>query len=487
MSSSQVEAEQVLTYDPESQGGAAKKTGLGGRPLPVSDDVIRIPKTPASRKTYRNFLFVATMLSINYACTGNNIYMLVARFGAVGAWQSGAYFLALTLSATTFATYITKVCGSKQGMVIGLTLLTFYSFSTALYTIVEQSVQVSVAGAAVGGIGAGIMWTAQGVYFGQSADNFAREQDIDSFCATSMLAGTFGFVFLTCETLMRLVSTVILSVNPEINWGIIFGVYSLVGVVTTCGMIFAYEYPLTENQQEVLLHKIESVFFLMMEDPKMKYLVPYSLALGFGNAFVNSFVNGEVIEIALEDENNQFVGLFSAFNSAVAAAVSLMFATWFPEQKPLSIVMGGLACIGTALPFVIYPQREAHTWGSLFLVHGLWGIARSTYESTYKAVFADMFPTEKDGAFASLVLQNALASSIGFTASYSVFCKKSDPLSKYCVLFDDGKYHNVMTMSLLFIATSAIGVFCYFRAHQMYQREREVKSLIKTNTDLELS
>lgn len=41
-------------------------------------------------------------------------------------------------------------------------------------------------------------------------------------------------------------------------------------------------------------------------------------------------------------------------------------------------------------------------------------MGRSTYEGTLGAVFADLFPQEREGAFANIILSTGLASVVGF-------------------------------------------------------------------------
>lgn len=95
---------------------------------------------------------------------------------------------------------------------------------------------------------------------------------------------------------------------------------------------------------------------------------------------------------------------------------------------------------------------------------------RSTFEGSLKAVFAEFFYREKEGAYANIVLQSGFTSAIGFIFSYKGIPCFS--LSRFCIQYYDSSFHDVLVMELVVIMASLSGVGGYFLA---------VRSIARTN------
>jgi MFS family permease len=144
---------------------------------------------------------------------------------------------------------------------------------------------------------------------------------------------------------------------------------------------------------------------------------------GFASAFLNSYVNGQVVPIALDDPDSKYIGILSSWVSAVAAGMSLIFARVAPVTGKGPILILGAGCFfGVVVPFVVQPNARMYGWTLLLLVYSLHGIGRATFEGTLKATFADYFAYEKEGAFANIILQNGLSGAIGYICKYRTVC-----------------------------------------------------------------
>ena len=161
---------------------------------------------------------------------------------------------------------------------------------------------------------------------------------------------------------------------------------------------------------------------LLIYDPKMKYLSFVNITFGLCTAFTSSVVNGQVIRIALNDENSNYVGVFTAVTSFVAAVLSWVFGTleWLTPSstselsspvptaesslvssfirlfqckalsKSFVLSMGAISYLIIALLFLLVPSFSSWSVPSLLLIYILLGIGRSTYEGTLRAVYADL-------------------------------------------------------------------------------------------------
>jgi MFS family permease len=194
----------------------------------------------------------------------------------------------------------------------------------------------------------------------------------------------------------------------------------------------------------------------------MKYLIGLNAVFGLSGAFLNSFVSGQVVRIALHDVDSKTVGIFVSWGAGVAAIASFLFGKLTQDYgKGPVMVFGNLMFLGVVLPFVFKPNLATWTWQLLAFVYASQGIGRATFESTMKAVFADFFPYEKEGAFANIILQNGLFGSIGYILTFQLTCSTRGP---YCIEYGTGSLHDVLSFELLVCIAVLVAVFGYWRA-----------------------
>jgi MFS family permease len=290
---------------------------------------------------------------------------------------------------------------------------------------------VAYTGAMIGGVGAGFLWTAQGAYFAMAAEEHAQLLQQDVSTSTAFLAGRFAFFYLAEEVVLRVLSTVLVGI---LSWESIFGLYTVITVVSTLCMPFVYNYPpsssssirededdtTTATRTSTIFYKVTAAGQLLWNDPKMKYMIGLNAVFGFAAAFLNSYVNGQVVPVALP-EGEKYIGVLTSWVSAVAAGMSLVFGRLGPTLGKGPILMLGAVCFfGVVFPFVVQPDASKYGWGLLILVYSFHGIGRATFEGTLKATFADYFAYEKEGAFANIILQNGLSGAIGYFCKYRV-------------------------------------------------------------------
>jgi MFS family permease len=391
--------------------------GVGAEPIAAAADMV------AARRTMLNFIFMSVLFSANHGCVVACLGLATSRLGSTGAWQSGMLYLTYTASALLGATYIVKRFGARDSLIFGMALYCAYVACFLIATVWHDMEQiVALTGAAIGGVGAGFLWTAQGSYFSQAAAEHALHLQQPVTTSTASLAGIFAFVYLTEEVVLRLLSTVLLEVGI-VSWEIIFGLYTLVTVVSTLAMTRVHKYPASDHTYPTVAqgdigvwYKVTAAWQILINDPKMKYMIGLNAVFGLSAAFVNSYVNGQVIQkSALDDPNGKYIGVFSSLVSFVAAGMSLVFGKVSPRTGKGPILVVGACCfLGVVVPFLVFPNVEEWGWRLLTLVYTLQGTGRATFEGTLKATFADYFSYEKEGAFANIILQNGLSGAIGY-------------------------------------------------------------------------
>ena len=258
------------------------------------------------------------------------------------------------------------------------------------------------------------------------------------------------------------------------------------------------------------LRKAFAAIDLLLYDPKMKCLSFLNITFGLCTAFCTSVVNGQVIRVALNDDNSTYVGVFTAITSLVAAVLSWVFGVfdWLshsssstmlgvPATSPTPttaksvmhfiiplvtkcsvLTLGVISYLLIALLFLLFPSFSSWNVPSLLVIYILLGIGRSSYEGALRAIYADFFPAEKEGAFANIILFNGLASVVGYCSNVvSSQCSLSgsgqnDDGNLHCVQFNDGSVHNVLIMELTIIVSAALAIGGLWKAEALYLQER---------------
>jgi MFS family permease len=398
--------------------------------------------------------------------------LATSRLGSTGAWQSGMLFLTYTASGLLGATYIVKRLGARDSLIAGMGLYIAYVGCFIVATkFDDQARLIALTGAAIGGVGAGFLWTAQGAYFGRASEEHACHLRQPVSVSTASLAGIFAFVYLAEEVILRLLSTFLLGVG--ISWEIIFGVYTFLTAISALAMTCVHNYPNSEegeSTRSTVWYKVTAAWQVLKGDPKMKYMIGLNAVFGLTSAFLNSYVNGQVVPVALDDPEAKYIGVLSSLASAVAAAMSLLFGRVSPIIGKGPVLSFGACCFfGVVFPFLVLPQAQNWGWAGLIMVYSLHGTGRATFEGTLKATFADYFSYEKEGAFANIILQNGLSGAVGYVMTFSLLC---DEPSRYCIEYSNGTLHDIGSFELIVICFAIIAILGYWRASVLFHAER---------------
>jgi MFS family permease len=432
------------------------------------------------RRIATNFVWMSLLFSINHGCVVACLSVATARLGAWGAGQSGVLYISYTSSALLGATYIVKTLGSRNALLAGMALYTSYVgcfYYAALYPDNAKSVHwITLVGAGVGGVGAGFLWTAQGSYFAQSVEQYAESSTAQSMEESSAwLSSIFAFVYLTLELILRSLSTFIFHYTQR-SWTFVFQVYFVLMILSALGMLSVHSFPRETTTNSHSSHhatgysnKLTAAWDLLVQDSKMKYMIGLNASFGFASAFVNAYVNSEVVRVVFQDDESRTVGILSAGSSTVAAISSLVLGGVSRRTGKGPVLYLGAACfLWVALPFVLQPHLEHWTRTMVVIIYTLQGVGRATFEGTLKATFADYFSYEKEGAFANIILHNGLSSAVGFFVPLSLPCRHAT--SPYCVPFHkDGALHDVLCLELLVVGSSLLAGVGYWRASVLHR------------------
>lgn len=437
----------------------------------------------SANQVLMNFVVMSILFSANHGAMVSCLAFATLQLGSTGAWELSLFHLVYAASSLLGATFVVKQLGSRISLVVGMALYAAYVAFFWLALHVGAFINLfAVLGAFMGGIGGGFVWMAQGSYFSRAAEDYAVCcGNKPAHEATSYLAGIFAFIYLAEEVACKILSWVLLE-ETSATWTTVIAVYAVIAIVSALLMVTIHEYPMPHSEMETSMwYKATAAWQLLRRNPKMKYLVGLNAVFGLACPFVNAYVNGEVVQHVV---TSRYVGLFSALTSAVAAACSLLFGSKMLSQyKGEVLILGSISFALVVIPFILQPDLTQWTVVMLITIYCFQGVGRSTFEGALRSLFADYFPTEHEGSYANIILQNGGFTSLGFLLSFYVPCRRN---SQYCVEFKEGGLHNMLVLELAVVITVILSIAGFLRAQSLHRKEQvseERQSFLNNDDD----
>jgi hypothetical protein len=166
----------------------------------------------------------------------------------------------------------------------------------------------------------------------------------------------------------------------------------------------------------------------------MLLLAPFQIAFGFMSALLIVFINGSV---AKDDVGTDAIGYLTAILAGVAALLSPVFATLGATKgvgkTPVMLLGAGAWLLEATLLRAISPGAfMAAGWAGLVPLYVLHGVGRVVYETTNKAMVADLFGETGDteAAFANVIVFTGSSSAVALFLFPSL---GHDQLASVCI------------------------------------------------------
>jgi MFS family permease len=365
------------------------------------------------------FNLYAVLFSLNHATVTTPLVFSTSLLGAPANIGNGVLFVCTLLSALFCGTALVGSFGPLKSSVVAMGLYTVYVTGFACCCLQPDSALVPVAfGAlsAVGGLGAGILWTSQGAVFASASRVIATDEGVTSEAVTAELGARFASLYLACEVIAKASVTGIKLATPlsiTYVWSAVFFLYAFVAALST---LLANRCVDLQSKAEPgpLLGKAMAAVELM-PDVRVWLLSFTNLTFGFCAAFMNGYVNEHYVKDSTAF-NESAIGFLTAITAVVAGLSAPVFARLSKRFGKGWVVFFGSLAFMTIPLCVIFAYVD--TWGvGIILFFVLHGLGRGVYESTNKVAFADFFPGKAPGAFANCMMQNSFAFAVCFFLS----------------------------------------------------------------------
>jgi MFS family permease len=379
----------------------------------VEEDSSNETAAKSAQRVLRNFHVLAAAFSLNHGCVTALVALAASDLGSsLGNTTLFILYAFYTLSAAFLSNGLVARAGAKRTLVLSLGAYCVYvaSYAVAFFTPIDN---VVIVGAAVGGVAAGCLWPAQGVFFARSAEAYADAASISQKAATALLGAHFSAAYLAGEVGMKLLASAFVPGGP------LFVAYSCIAVGATLAV-----QALVEDVQSVatappFAESATAALRLFRRSALCRLLVPTNLAFGLAAAYLNGWLLSAVVGEFLGE---RAVGAVSAVVVASAALLALPLGRLgrsLGTQRPV-VALGG-ACFGFfGVATLIFSRESLGCWAAAVALAVVFGAGRATWEGNFKSSVADDFHDATTAAFANVTVQSGLASTLGFLLNRSM-------------------------------------------------------------------
>lgn len=181
-------------------------------------------------KLYWNYILFCSLYSVAHGAVDAVLAYSTAELGNdIGSNGSTGLYVCYTISAFLFAKPILRLVGPRTSIFCGLCGMLLYvaSFFMAIQ-IPRGANALFTIGGVFGGLGAGLLWPAQGAYFSACATNYAARTHKEVSFTIDHYASLFAGIYLGFEAIFKAFATVAYVVSgKESYWRlIVFGTYT---------------------------------------------------------------------------------------------------------------------------------------------------------------------------------------------------------------------------------------------------------------------
>lgn len=390
-----------------------------------------------SQKIYFwNFLKFCVSFSMAHASVNGVLANASTLLGSeLGSYGNFMLYIWYSFSNVFIAKSVLSRLGPKWTVFAGMTGMLAYvgSFLVAVLTTEDLAWPLFLIGASIGGVGAGLLWVGQGMYFSRSANAHVRANPDEESSAYSDFAGFFALCYLGIEMLVQLFAlfVYVFEVSHTSWMAIVFGTYTLCALV---GLAFVRQVidlgeqdsPPEDNPSLITAPSADvqglgwfrlglRVFKQMWSNRKEALIIPFQLAFGLSAGFINFYVNRTIVA---EHHGPGYVGLMMAiatFTSAVMAYPISNLSNYLGSSW-LAIVVGCVCFALQGLLILVIPTGTTSLLSFLVIYYIIHGVAKCVWEGQNKAVILDYFATgeERENVFAAITFTSGISGAFGF-------------------------------------------------------------------------
>jgi hypothetical protein len=324
--------------------------------------------------------------------------------------------LTYTLTSLIGAAYLVGTFGPRNILLFSSFLYVMGAVTLAVATGVHNQDAVLgliITGSFFRGLASSSGWVAQGVYFATCAERYAKATGSETSATNSRLASYFATSRMVCLGLTYLVSSMLLQFTSMTDTGL----FIFFGTTTLLSSLIMYvslpdlppeDVKLDSSQtSHVMSERVLPVLIMTVSDLVSICISPIIITYGFTRIFVGVIVNDRV---AAASFSTYIIGYLNVLYTVTGALVAIPMANYLTISA--GVAVGSAAYIMLAICFCLFSYNQLGHSDNIWLLYVLYGIGRTSFESTVKAIYADLYPQKRAVAFAQLSFICGLSSTI---------------------------------------------------------------------------
>lgn len=359
--------------------------------------------------------------------------------GKLGYWSLAAAYAGFCFCSLLVSSTATEILKPKYTLVLGSA-----AYTALLAANIYPRAYTLLPAAAINGIGAGLIWTAQGAYLTNTAVNYAKAigQPVLS------VMGLFNGIFICNVQMSQLVgnllgSLILLFGGGDAATRILF--YTLLAITLASVVMFLglgkepSERELEREGRLLLINdeeggqdatsepygglsfykigiKIVQVFVLL-RDPRMYLLVLSMIYVGLEQAFTAADFTSDVIKKTMGME---YIGIVLCAFGGVGAVASFVVGKLSDRLGKMIFVIVGSLAHGTFFAFFLFLQLfssiewlHQHSY-VLFIMSGILGLGDACWNTFVSVMMSSFFTDKTEPAFSNFRFWMALGFVMNF-------------------------------------------------------------------------
>uniref|UniRef100_A0A8C9B0D4 Protein unc-93 homolog A n=1 Tax=Prolemur simus TaxID=1328070 RepID=A0A8C9B0D4_PROSS len=344
--------------------------------------------------------------------------LLFTAYGGLQSLQSSLYSekgLGVSALSTLYATVLLssmflpplliRSLGCKWTIAIsmcGYVAFSLGNFSASWYTLIPTSILL--------GLGAAPLWSAQCTYLTIMGNAYAEKAGKLGKDVVNQYFGIFFLIFQSSGVWGNLISSLVFGQTPSKGSGVL-------AVLLVAGFLEDIQDVQREGGGEKESPPFWSTLlstFKLFGDRRLWLLTLLPLYSGLQQGFLSGEYTRSYVTCAL---GIQFVGYVMICVSAADSLCSLLFGkvAQYTGRTALYALGAGtqLCCSLALLLWTPHPDQRA----VFFVFSGLWGVADAVWQTQNNALYGVLFEENKEAAFATYRLWEALGFVIAFGCS----------------------------------------------------------------------
>lgn len=326
-----------------------------------------------------NHAVVVACLAFSSTLLGNNI----------GSSALGVMYVSFAIAAFFFSNVIVLGVGSRESMLIGLTGYTIQAslFFCCIVTVNFSSSltwMLAMPSYIIGGLSAGIVWTAQGRIYRLHAKLYAERTGHNLSHVNNQFAAIFTAYFLGFEALLKFMSTVIyflISHRAEYVIFLSYAVLAWIACLIGYRLLDLDEPPSMNVSWTSVGENAALTGKLLYMDAKLMLLVPFQIAYGLTSSMMTFYIIGTVIA-GSSQLGASYVGFFAAIVVVAGAVVAAPMSRLADRQgKSIVILMGNLFLLSCGLVVFFFSDATIGTFLFMIPFSIIFGLGRGVWVS----------------------------------------------------------------------------------------------------------